>query len=89
MARNTGRPTQPRFANGSPKAGWTKKTPVKHTDKKGDWIFLGDMPEFADLFAPKLPSLPKPPVHKGLVGIFSLVLIAAAAYYFITKYKNH
>ncbi len=65
-----------------------KKTPVKRTEG-GDWIFLGDVPEFADLFEPKLPPLPKPPPHPGLVRIFFVLLLVAVGYYLVTYLKHH
>jgi hypothetical protein len=65
-----------------------KKTPVKHAEK-GDWIFLGEVPEFADLFKPKLPPPPPPPPRKGLVKAFIVLLVAVAAYYLIANLKHH
>lgn len=65
-----------------------QKTPVKRVDG-GDWIFLGEVPEFAALFRPKPTPLPKSPPRKGLVRTFIILLLIVAAYYLITNLKPH
>lgn len=61
-----------------------KKTPVKPTGAR-DWIFLGDLPEFARLFAPPPAPAPKDPPRRGLI-IAALVAALAAAAYFGYRY---
>jgi hypothetical protein len=63
-----------------------KKTPIKPPGAR-DWIFLGDVPEFAGLFARKFkqpvncPPTARVPPRPGLVKAFIVVVLAAAAYY--------
>ncbi len=65
-----------------------KKSPVKHTDENGDWMFLETIPEFAKAFekvaqAPLL--LPKSPPRKGLVRIFLVVVVLAELVFIVLK----
>ena len=60
-----------------------QKSPVKPGDAK-DWMFLGDLPEFARLF------IPKPPRHPASLSrkIFKTIVFFAVliALYFLVDY---
>lgn len=64
-----------------------KKSPVKPPGG-ADWVFLGDVPEFADFFKSRPVRPPAPPVNKGLLAIAVLVVLAVAAY-FLYQHFNH
>lgn len=64
-----------------------KKTPVKPAEMR-DWIFLGLLPEFADLFAPPPPPPPKVLPRKELVVTVVVVALLTLAY-FLFKHFNH
>jgi len=65
-----------------------KKSPVKTPDAK-DWMFLGDLPEFARLFAPKPPRLPGRGPRKGLLKTFVIVAVLTAIYFLIVHFNEH
>ncbi len=65
-----------------------RKTPLKHTEAK-DWVFLGEIAEFRNLFAPPPVSPParwKTRREVFIVAIFVAVLVGL---YFLLKHFNH
>lgn len=64
-----------------------KKTPVKPSEMP-DWIFIGLLPEFADLFAPPSPNMPRVFPRKSLIVAAVLVSLLALGY-FLTKRYHH
>jgi hypothetical protein len=65
-----------------------KKTPVKPSDAR-DWVFLGDVPEFAGLFAASRVSSPMAPPRRGLVKLLVISAVAAAAYFLYQYLHRH
>jgi hypothetical protein len=65
-----------------------KKSPVKSGGGK-DWLFLGDLPEFANLFAVKSPRLPGRRPRKALVKAFVIVAVLTAIYFLVEYLRNH
>ena len=65
-----------------------RKTPVKHTEAR-DWIFLRDVAEFKDMFAP--PPLPpeKKPAARREVLIFCAFAVVMVGIYLFIKYLGH
>ena len=61
------------------------KTPIKAAADK-DWIFLSQVPEFAEFFAPKVLP-PKIGTRRGFVRAF-LVVAVITALYFLFVYLN-
>lgn len=63
-----------------------RKTPVKPTGAP-DWIFLGDLPEFRQLFLAPPVKPPKSPPRQELL-VFVLLLALGAGIYFLYKHLN-
>lgn len=65
-----------------------KKSPVKPGGAK-DWLFLGDLPEFARLFTPKSACLPGRRPRKALVKTFVVVAIVTGLYFLVEYLRKH
>jgi hypothetical protein len=65
-----------------------KKTPVKHDDAR-DWVFLGDVPEFARLFAPRRESRINWPLRKVLAKVFVFAAVAVVIYFLYQHLHRH
>ena len=65
-----------------------KKTPVKHGDAR-DWVFLGDVPEFSRLFAPRRESRINWPLRKVLAKVFVFAALAVAIYFLYQHLHRH
>jgi hypothetical protein len=65
-----------------------KKTPVKHGDAR-DWVFLGQVPEFARLFAPRRVSRFNWLPRKGQVTIFVVAALAVVIYFLYQHFHSH
>jgi hypothetical protein len=65
-----------------------KKTPVRPTGAK-DWMFLGDVSEFAALFAPPPHPSESALLRKGLIVVLLLIGLAAGLYYFFRHLNPH
>lgn len=65
-----------------------KKSPVKPSGAK-DWLFLGDLPEFARLFAAKPAHLPGRRPRKGLVKTFVVIAVLTAIYFLVVYLQKH
>lgn len=63
-----------------------KKTPVKPTGTP-DWIFLGDVPEFRQLFNTPSVTPPKAPPRRQLL-VTALLVGLGAGIYFLYKHLN-
>ncbi len=69
-----------------------KKTPVM-PDGAEDWVFLGDLKEFAEDFAsvgqkPEAPGFPRRLKMAGYIGLF-LVVAGIAVFFILIKMKHH
>jgi GYF domain 2 len=65
------------------------KTPVKHTEAR-DWIFLKDVAEFKDLFAPPPPlSEKKRPVRVEFLVASAFVIVLAGLYFLLKHFSHH
>jgi hypothetical protein len=67
------------------------KTPVK-TPRDRDWVFLNQVPEFAEFFAAKPARLPRPGPRKGLINAVLLIAVITALYYlfsYLLSLKKH
>ena len=65
-----------------------RQTPLKNTEA-GDWIFLGEVAEFKDLFAPPPIS---PPARQGTrreVVIAAIFIVLLAGLYLLLKNFSH
>lgn len=71
-----------------------KTTPVM-PDGAEDWIFLGDLPEFAGGFAsvqPQVGAVPAPKKRRWMaigIGLFLLAAVAMAVLFILQKAKHH
>jgi len=65
------------------------KTPVRHSDTR-DWVFLGALPEFAELFLPKPPPPPPPPSQLGKwLLVATIGALAIIVFLVQEKFKHH
>ena len=66
-----------------------RQTPLKNTEA-GDWIFLGDVAEFKDLFA--APSSPPPSrllVRREVVITAIFIALLAGLYWLLKNFSHH
>jgi hypothetical protein len=64
-----------------------KKSPVRPNRAK-DWVFLGDLPEFASLFGPK-PPRSKKTLFRVLLLLIILAIVLGAVYFLVVNLKPH
>ena len=62
-----------------------KKTPVK-PDHARDWIFLGDLQEFQELFPQPRSKAPWVAPRRGLVKAFVILAVVTAIYYLVQHF---